>query len=129
MPTADIDGLQRKIVRTDVRPLRPNHGESGIPLRSGRTLPFVVSRGWNAPSGYYNEAWYLVHPETREVLFEGASDIRLIRGLPTVTDFTDEVREPFALQPGSYKIVFALDGVKGAEIDIHATEVPAEEAA
>ena len=129
MPTADIDGLQRKIVRTAVRPLRPSHGAAGIPVRAGKTLPFVVERGWNAPAGYYTETWFLVHPESREVLFEGPGQVRLVRGLPTITDFSDEVRIDLTLQPGPYKIVFALDGVKGAEVDVEAVEVPAEEVA
>lgn len=129
MPTADIDGAQRKVLRSEVRPLRTTHGTSGIPIRGGQTLPFVVSRGWNAPMGYYTEAWYLVHPETREVLFEGGSDVRLIGGLPTITDVSEEVRDSFPLQPGTYKIFFSLNGVKGAEIDVKAVEVGAEEAA
>jgi hypothetical protein len=109
--------------------VRPSHGASGIPIRGGTTLPFIVERGWNAPLGYYNETWYLVHPETREVLSEGPAQVRLIRGLPTVTDVVDEIREGIELRPGTYQIVFALDGVKGAEIDVQAIEVPAEEAA
>ena len=129
MPQADIDGPQRKILRTEVKPVRPAHGTSGIPVRGGRALPFVVSRGWNAPSGYYTEAWYLVHPETREVLFEGPSEIRLIRGLPAITDVTDEIKDGFELQPGAYKLFFVMDGEVGAEIDVQAVEVPAEEAA
>lgn len=129
MPQADIDGPQRKILRTEVRPVRPGHGATGIPVRAGRALPFIVSRGWNAPSGYYTETWYIVHPETREVLFEGPSEIRLIRGLPAITDVVDEVREGFALEPGAYKIFFVLDGELGPEIDVQAIEVPAEEAA
>lgn len=129
MPTADIDGLQRKIVRTAVRPLRPSHGTAGIPVRAGKTLPFVVERGWNAPAGNYAETWYLVHPESREVLFEGPAQVRLIRGLATITEFTDEVRDDLVLKPGPYKIVFALDGVKGAEVDVEAVEVRTEEAA
>ena len=129
MPQADIDGPQRKIIRSEVRPLRASQGAAGIPLRSGRTLPFSVYRGWNAPAGYYQEAWYLVDPETREVLFEGQSQVRLIHGLPAVTDVSDEIREPFPLQPGTYKIVFALNGTQAAEVEVQAAEVPAEEAA
>jgi hypothetical protein len=128
MPVADIDGLQRKIIRASVRPVRLSYG-GGIPVRGGETLPFVVERGWNAPLGYYNEAWYLVHPETREVLYEGGARVRLIQGLPTVTDVSDEVAGGFRLDPGSYKVVFALDGYKGGEIDVEAVEVPAEEVA
>ena len=129
MPEADIDGPQRKVLRSNVRPVRTNHGPSGIPLRSGRTLPFLVERGWNAPSGYYTETWYLYHPETKEVLIEGEGRVSLIRGLPAITDLVDEVRRPYELQPGGYKMVFALDGLKGGEIDVVAVEVPAEEAA
>ena len=129
MPQADIDGPQRKIIRSEVRPLRTEHGTNGIPLRSGRTLPFSFYRGWNAPSGYYTEAWFLVHPETREVLFEGPSLVRLIRGLPAVTDVSDEIRESFSLDPGRYLIVLALDGQQAAEIEVEAAEIPAEEAA
>lgn len=126
MPVADIDGPQRKIVRAAVRPARLALGEAGVPIRGGRTLPFVVERGWNAPLGYYTETWYLVEPSTGEVLLEGPSRVRLIRGLPAVTDIVDEVRESSPLAPGDYKIVFALDGFKGGEIDVRATEVTEE---
>jgi hypothetical protein len=129
MPVADIDGPQRKIIRASVRPVRLNYGETGIPVRGGETLPFVVHRGWNAPMGYYNETWYLVHPETREVLYESPPRARLIQGLPTVTDLRDEVPGGFRLAPGSYKVVFALDGFKGGEIDVEAVEAPVEEVA
>jgi hypothetical protein len=129
MPTADIDGTQRKIIRSSVRPLRLSYGEEGIPLRAGESLPFTVERGWNAPSGYYTEAWYLVHPTSGEVLYEGPARVHLIKGLPTVTDLFNEVHEAIRLEPGDYKIVFALDGYKGGEVDVKAFEVPAEEAA
>jgi hypothetical protein len=129
MPTADIDGLQRKIIRSAVRPVRHTFGDSGIPVRNGETLPFVVDRGWNAPEGYYTETWYLVQPDTGEVLFESTPTVRLIWGLASVTDVGEEVRDPVRLEPGSYKIVFALDGYKGGEMDVEAVEVPLEEAA
>jgi hypothetical protein len=129
MPVADIDGLQRKIIRAAVRPVRLTYGENGIPVRGGETLPFVVERGWNAPLGYYNETWYLVHPESGEVLYEGPQRVRLINGLPSVTDVSDEMSGGFRLDPGSYKIVFALDTYKGGEIDVEAIEAPAEEVA
>lgn len=129
MPTADIDGPQTKIVTTNVRPARAGHGSDGIPIRAGRTLPFVVERGWNAPLGYYTEAWFLIDPSTREVLFEGPAGVRLIRGLPTITDVADEVRSSFPLQPGTYAIVFVLNGTIAAEVEVRALEVPSEEAA
>ncbi len=122
---ADIKGLQRKIVASGVRPLRSLHGESGIPLAGGTTLPFRVWRRWSAPAGYYPEAWYLIDPQTREVLLEGGSGSVHIWGLQSLTELSDEVRSSVPLAPGSYKIVFALAGVRGGELDVEATEVAA----
>ncbi|HZA20524.1 MAG TPA: hypothetical protein VE889_06690, partial [Actinomycetota bacterium] len=108
---ADISGHQRKVVRSAVRPVRRAHGAAGIPLRNGRTLPFVVRRGWNAPAGRYVEQFFLVHPETREVLYESPVRNVLVWGLQSVTDLTDEVSEPLVVAPGSYDVVFALGGI------------------
>jgi hypothetical protein len=117
---ADIGGLQRKVVFSEVRPARVSDGTSGIVLKEGRTLPFVVSRSWSAPAGHYTEAWYLVHPETREVLFESSSEEVKVWGLQSWTEFTDTVSEPIRLAPGSYLIVFALGGLKGGELTVPA---------
>lgn len=126
---ADIDGHQRKIVSASVRPARIAHGDSGIPLQGGRTLPFVVTRGWNAPAGNYVEAWYLIDPETREVLFEGPRRLASVWGLLSWTEFTDTVDEPVPLQPGTYEIVFALSGLLGGTLPVEAREVAAAESA
>jgi hypothetical protein len=125
---ADIDGHQRKIVMSDVRPARAAHGDSGIALRDGVTLPFVVTRAWNAPAGHYSERWYLVDPNTREVLFEGPEHFALIWGLLSWTELTDDVAEAIPLTPGSYLIVFALGGVQGGQMDVEAVESPGAEA-
>jgi hypothetical protein len=103
-------------------------GDSGIPIRDGRTLPFVVTRGWNAPSGYYPEAFYLVN-SAGEVLFEGPPVTRLIWGLQSVTDVEQQVREPISLTPGTYRLVFMLGDKVGAEATVEAFEAPAEAAA
>ena len=50
---ADINGPQRKVLVATVRPAKTAHGASGIALRRGRTLPFVIYRQWSAPAGYY----------------------------------------------------------------------------
>ncbi len=126
---ADIDGHQRKAVSADVRPARISHGDAGLPVRRGRTLPFKVTRAWNAPMGYYHESWYIVHPETREVLFEGPERPVRIWGLQSYTEFSDTITDSFALEPGRYLLVLALDRTLGGQIDIEAVEVPAEEAA
>jgi hypothetical protein len=119
---ADIAGLQRKVVSSSVRPARVNHGESGIALRNGRTLPFVVTRSWSAPAGHYDEAWYLVDPSTREVLFEALSGEVRVWGLQSWTPFTDTITQPIPLKPGSYMIVFALGGSQGGEITVTAAD-------
>jgi hypothetical protein len=117
---AERAGLQRKVVSSDVRPLRASAGNSGIALKNGRTLPFVVSRSWSAPAGHYNEAWYLVDPSTREVLYESSSGEVRVWGLQSWTEFSDTVTEPIPLAPGSYLIVFALGGQQGGEMTVAA---------
>lgn len=109
--------------------MRTTYGDSGIRVRNGRTLPFTVSREWSAPAGHYAETWYLVHPETREVYFEGPVHTARVVGLQSMTVFTDEITEPIPLQPGTYQLVFALDGQQGGQIDVQVTELTAEEAA
>lgn len=126
---ADLNGRQRKVVASSVAPLRVSHGDSGIPLRDGKTLPFTVAREWSAPAGHYEERWFLINPETREVLHEGPSRDVLVWGLQSLTEFTDEVTEPISLQPGTYAVVFALGGLMGGEFEVEAAEVSSEAAA
>lgn len=116
---ADISGPQRKVVRHRVRPARGRHAD-GITLDAGKTQPFIVERGWNAPAGHYREQFFLVDPATREILFEGPTREVRIWGLQSITDITDEVTVPIALAPGSYQIVFALGGIKGGEVTVEA---------
>ena len=123
---ANIDGHQRKVVMSDVHPARAAYGDSGIALRGGRTLPFSVTRAWNAPAGNYTEGWYLVDPKTREVLYEGPQKTVLIWGLQSWTELTDEVGEAIPLAPGTYWIVFALGGAMGGQVDVDAAEAAAE---
>jgi hypothetical protein len=127
---ADINGPQRKILVATVRPAKTAHGGSGIALRRGRTLPFVIYRQWSAPAGYYSEQWFLVVPDTKEVVHEGpVRRETLIWGLQSVTELTDTVTAPIELEPGTYRIVFALGSLMGGEVDIDVFEAPAEEAA
>ena len=126
---ADIHGSQRKILSAYVRPARAAHGASGIALKDGRTLPFTVVREWSAPEGYYPEQWFLVDPATQEVLFEGPVEEALIWGLQARTERRTEVEDQIALAPGTYQIVFALGGLRGGDIEVEASEAPAEEAA
>ena len=126
---ADIRGPQRKIITAWARPARSAWGDAGIRTRDGLTVPFEVGREWSAPAGHYAETWYLVHPETREVYFEGPVRGARVVGLQSMTAFADEVSEPLALAPGTYQIVFALDGLQGGQIEVEVSELTAEEAA
>lgn len=122
MRTADVSGHQRKVVRSNARPARAAVGRSGIPIRDGQSLPFVIERGWNAPAGYYPEGWYLVVPDSGEVLYASDQTVKLIWGLAAVTDLSDEVTEAIPLAPGKYLVVFSLGGVKGGELEVEAFE-------
>ncbi len=126
---ADISGPQRTVMTARVHPVKAAHGDSGLALRDGHTVPFVVERAWLAPIGYYEETWYLVDPQTREVLYEGPKRVELIFGLQALTRLADTVTEPLALTRGRYLIVFALGGLKGGEVEMEAFEMPSEEAA
>ena len=126
---ADINGAQRKVLVSSVAPLKPSHGDSGIPVRGGRTLPFVLRREWSAPAGHYVETWYLVVPDTREVIYEGPRKEISVWGLQGLTAIADEVREPIPLEPGTYEIVFSLGSVMGGKLEVEAVDVPEEAAA
>jgi hypothetical protein len=126
---ADINGPQRKVISTTIRPVRAAHGTSGIAVRDGKTLPFEVTRAWSAPAGYYPEQWFLVDPATKEVLYERPARVELVKGLQAITEFTDRLEEPFDLAVGTYQIVFSLGRLKGGEVEIVVAEAPAEDTA
>lgn len=107
-------------MRHGARPARSAIGHEGIPISDGKTLPFVVSRGWNAPAGYYPEAFYIVAPDTGEVYYESPTVTRLIWGLPSITDVETVVEEPIELPVGTYSLVFSLGGIKGGEATVEA---------
>lgn len=125
---ADISGTQRKTLTSGVRPARPSHGTSGIPLQEGKSLPFIVERGWSAPAGTYPERFFVVDPKSREVIYESPERLEAIWGLQALTELSDEVDAHLTLEPGQYQIVFSLGGVQGGELEVEAFEV-AEEAA
>lgn len=126
---ADIKGSQRKVMTMSVRPLKVSHGQSGVAVKKGRSLPFVVTRQWSAPAGHYPERLYVVDPATREIIYEGPEDTPLMWGLQGLTEVVNEVHDSFELQPGTYLLVFVLGGVKGGEFEFEAVEVSAEAAA
>ena len=125
MPTADITGPQRKVLGFRIGPDKPSLGETGIPLKGGRTLPFFVWREWIAPAGHYAERFYLVDKESREIIWEGPQRQQTTWGLQGGTEERTTIDESIPLDAGSYLVVFALGGVSGGEFDVDAFEVPA----
>lgn len=126
---ADISGSQRKVLVSSVVPARRTLGNEGIPIRDGKTLPFAVAREWSAPAGIYVERFYIVDPASREVLYEGPAVEQSLWGLQGLTRFETDVRDSFALTPGTYAVVHSLGGMLGGEFPVIAFEVSAEEAA
>ena len=110
-------------MRASVRPVKLSHGDSGIPVRNGATLPFRVQRSWSAPAGDYPEQWFLVRLDSPEVLYEGPVVERAIWGLQGLTDVVDDVTDPIRLEPGDYLLVFALGGQKGGELKVKAATI------
>ena len=126
---ADIEGSQRKVVTSTVRPRDKEAGASGIAIREGRSLPFEVRRAWSAPAGVYAEQWALADLETRQVLFESEPREVLIWGLQGLTELSDEVLTSVELSAGPHVVVFLLGALKGGEVEVDVFEAPAEEAA
>lgn len=124
MPTADVKGPQRKVLDFMIKPVKPSQGETGIPVRGGRTLPFSVRRQWVAPAGHYAERFYLVEKDSREIVYEGPERRQATWGLQGATEKTTTITDPIPLAPGTYLVVFALGGISGGEFDVDAVEVP-----
>jgi hypothetical protein len=129
MPTAEISGPQRTVLSFNIKPAKLSHGDSGIPLLNGRTLPFTVSRQWIAPAGHYAERFYIVDKESREIIFEGPERLQSAWGLQGATEETTEIGDSFRLEPGTHLLVFALGGISGGEFEVTAFEVQSEGAA
>jgi hypothetical protein len=108
-----------ELVRAGVRPVARSE-ETGILIEGGRTRPFVVERGWSGPEGYYNEEWS-IRKGGREVLYQTEPRLIFIRGVQSVTSYTDTVEERIRLDPGDYQLVFLIEGMYMGHIDIRAT--------
>ena len=125
---ADLKGHQRKVIGDSVVPRKTAHGTTGIPVKDGYTLPFKLTRVWSAPAGHYIEQWFLVNPETREVLYESPAKEISILGLQAPTKLTDDMDARFRLKPGPCLVVYALDGISGGEFEVEIVEVAADAA-
>jgi len=106
-----------ELVRAGARP----EGESveGIIVDGGGTKPFVVERGWSGPAGYYLEQWS-IRRGGREVLYQSEPRQIFVRGVQSVTNYTDTVTGRIRLEPGNYQLVFLIDGMFMGHVEVQA---------
>ncbi|MGQ0679465.1 MAG: hypothetical protein ACT4OM_07400 [Actinomycetota bacterium] len=105
-----------ELVRAGVAPEgRP--GESGVLVSEGGTRPFVVTRGWSGVAGYYNEQWSL-RRGGRQILYSSPARQIFVRGLQSVTSYSDAVAGRVRLDPGEYNLVFTMDGLYLGHVDL-----------
>ena len=83
--------------------------EDGIVVSDGLTEPFIVERSWSGPAGYYLEQWS-IRRDGKEILYEGDLKSISIRGLQSVSTFTDQVDAPIPLEAGTYQLAFVVEG-------------------
>ncbi len=76
--------------------------------RRGRTMPFVVRRGWSGPQGAYVEEFRIVHAETRVTAYRSHPHILEMAGEFYTDELVDTVVD-VELEVGEYQLVFTVD--------------------
>lgn len=108
-----------ELVRAGIRP-EGSPGESAIVLSEGGTRPFTVERGWSGVAGYYNEQWSLRRGGS-EVLYTSPARQIFVRGLQSVTSYTDTIDDRIRMDPGEYNLVFLIEGLYLGHVDVFAS--------
>lgn len=108
------------LVRASVTPI-DSPFEEGIQCRDGVTLPFKLIRSWSGPAGTYTEQWS-IRRGGAEVIYRHPAQLINVRGMQSVSDFTDTVTEPLELPAGVYKLVFVVEGRFMGAVDIEVKE-------
>lgn len=83
--------------------------DEGVVADGGSTQPFIVERSWSGPAGHYTEQWS-IRQGGSTILFESVPERRFVRGLQSITTYADRVDVPIALEPGTYQLVFVVEG-------------------
>lgn len=83
--------------------------EEGILTVDGLTEPFIVERSWSGPAGYYLEQWS-IRRSGSEIIYSGDVKSISIRGLQSISTFTDRVDTPIPLEAGTYQLAFVVEG-------------------
>lgn len=92
--------------------------ESGLPLEGGTTAPFIVDRGWVGPAGTYIEEWSI--RREGKILYRHPPAYIQVRGQQSVRRFSDTVRTPLVLEPGTYDICFVVERYLMGSITVEA---------
>jgi hypothetical protein len=97
--------------------------DNGIVTIGGKAKPFLVVRSWSGPSGVYNEQWSL-RRGGKDVIHRGPMRQLSVRGMQSVTERTDRVSESITLEPGTYQLVFVVEGrfMGSVPIDVRTIE-------
>lgn len=93
--------------------------EEGITLEDGRSRPFVVERGWSGPGGTYVEQWAILR-DGRYVVHQSKPRYISVRGLQSVSTEVDRIDKPIAMEPGTYDLVFVVEGFRMGSAKIEA---------
>ena len=113
-----MEDIYLDLVQARVAPVeRP--WEEGIALEDGRTRPFLVERGWSGPAGTYIEQWSILR-EGRYVIHQSKPRYISVRGMQTVSKEVDRVERPIAMEPGTYDLVFIVEGFRMGSVNIEA---------
>lgn len=108
-----LELVSARVLRTD----RP--WEEGIAIAEGKTLPFLMERSWSGPAGNYVEQWS-IRRAMGEIIYQGEPKYVFVRGIQSATLHVDQVDEPFSMEPGTYRLVFVVEGffMGAAEIQV-----------
>lgn len=106
-----IELVSAKVARVD------RQWESTIEVREGKSLPFLVERSWSGPAGHYIEQWSL-RRGMREVVYKSQPNSVFVRGIQSLTTHTDRVEEAIPLEPGSYRLVFVVEGYFMGSVEV-----------
>lgn len=110
-----------ELVKVRVTPAERTY-EDGILVSEGFTQPFVVERSWSGPAGWYLEQWS-IRRGGKEILY--TSDIKSIsvRGIQSVSSYTDLVEKSVPLEAGTYQLVFVIEGRFMGSVDIEVRSI------
>jgi hypothetical protein len=117
-----VEDIYLDLVRARVAPVE-QPWEEGIAIEDGRTRPFIVERGWSGPAGTYIEQWSILR-EGRYVVHQSRPRYISVRGMQAVSQQVDRVERAIEMEPGTYDLVFIVEGFRMGVVQIEAR--PAE---